>query len=145
MFWTTEKSPYQNSCRPTRISKPSLWLAGSTAPDKPHYSDFIINAMVSQTIDVSIVGWAICSGADQRKHQSSALLAFVLGIHRWPVNSLHKGPVTRKMFPFDDVIMRRHLKKSLPPNTDGLFSSWRLKWNRLMFRLVFIVRWHKYM
>ena len=28
------------------------------------------------------------------------------GIHRWPVNSLHKLPVTRKMFPFDDVIMQ---------------------------------------
>ena len=42
---------------------------------------------------------------NQRKHQSSASLAFVRGIHRWPVNSLHKGPVTRKMFPFDDVIM----------------------------------------
>ena len=27
------------------------------------------------------------------------------GIHRWLVNSPHKGPVTRKMFPFDDVIM----------------------------------------
>ena len=40
-----------------------------------------------------------------RKHQSSALLAFVRGIHRWPLNSPHKGPVTRKMFPFDAVIM----------------------------------------
>ena len=47
------------------------------------------------------------SGADQRKHQSSASLAFVRGIHRWPVNSPHKGPVTRKMFPFDDIIMVR--------------------------------------
>ena len=28
------------------------------------------------------------------------------GIHRWPVNSPHKGPVTRKMIPFDDVIMQ---------------------------------------
>ena len=37
-------------------------------------------------------------GADQRKHQSSASLAFV----RWPVNSPYKGPVARKMFPFDD-------------------------------------------
>ena len=46
-------------------------------------------------------------GADQRKHQSSASLAFVRGIHRWPVNSPHKGPVTRKMFPFDDVIILR--------------------------------------
>ena len=40
-----------------------------------------------------------------KKNQSSASLAFVRGIHRWPVNSLHKGPVMRKMFPFDDVIM----------------------------------------
>ena len=31
-------------------------------------------------------------------------LAFVSGIHRWPVNSPHRGPVTRTMFPFDDVI-----------------------------------------
>ena len=44
--------------------------------------------------------------ADQRKHQSSATLAFVRGIHRGPVNSPHKWPITRKMFPFDDVIMR---------------------------------------
>ena len=34
-----------------------------------------------------------------------APLAFVRGIHQWPVNSPHKGPATRKMFPFDDVIM----------------------------------------
>ena len=33
-------------------------------------------------------------------------LPFVWEIHRWPVNSPHKGPVTRKMFPFEDVIMR---------------------------------------
>ena len=43
-------------------------------------------------------------GVDQRKHQSSASLAFVWGIHRGPVTSPHKGPVTQKMFPFDDVI-----------------------------------------
>ena len=48
---------------------------------------------------------AFIQDADQRKHQSSASLAFVRGIHRWPMNSLHKGPVTRKMFPFDDVFM----------------------------------------
>ena len=42
---------------------------------------------------------------DRRKYQSSASLALVWGIHQWPVNSPHKGPVTRKMFPFDDVIM----------------------------------------
>ena len=43
----------------------------------------------------------------QWKHQSSALLAFVRGIHRWPVNSPHKGPVTGKIFPFYDFIMLR--------------------------------------
>ena len=42
-----------------------------------------------------------------KKRQSSASLAFVRGIHRWPVNSPHKGPVTRKMFPFDDVITNK--------------------------------------
>ena len=45
------------------------------------------------------------SDADQRNHQSSASLAFVRGINRGPMNSPHKRPVTRKMFPFDDVIM----------------------------------------
>ena len=45
----------------------------------------------------------ICSDVGQRKHQISASLAFVWGIHRWPVNSPHKWLVTRKMLPFDDV------------------------------------------
>ena len=44
-----------------------------------------------------------------KKTQSSASLAFVSGIHRWPVNSPHKGPVTRKMFLFDDIIVRKAL------------------------------------
>ena len=47
----------------------------------------------------------VYSGADLRKHKSSTSLAFVRGIHQWLVISLHKGPVTRKMFLFDDVIM----------------------------------------
>ena len=48
----------------------------------------------------------VYSGADQRKYLSSASLAFLLGFHRWPVNSPHKWSVTREMFPFDDVIMK---------------------------------------
>ena len=40
-----------------------------------------------------------------KKHRSSASLAFVWRIHRCPVYSPHKWPVTRKMFPFDDVII----------------------------------------
>ena len=61
--------------------------------------------MSSQTTSLTIVYSTICSGLDQRKHQSSTSLAFVPGIHRGPVNFLHKWPVMRKMFPFDDVIM----------------------------------------
>ena len=68
-----------------------------------HYSDVIIGALASQITGVSIVYSSFCSGADQRKHQSSASVAFVRGIHWWPVNYPHKGPATRKMFPFDDV------------------------------------------
>ena len=69
------------------------------------YGDVIMSTMASQITSVSTVYSTVCSNADQRKHQSSAPLAFVRGIHRWPGNSPHKGPVTRKTFPFDDVIM----------------------------------------
>ena len=47
----------------------------------------------------------IYSGADQRKLQNSASLAFVRGIHQSALNSQHNGPITRKMFPLDDVII----------------------------------------
>ena len=63
-----------------------------------------MGAIASQT-SLVIVYSTVYSDADQSKHQSSASLAFVRGIHRGPVNSPHKWPVTRKMFPFDDVIM----------------------------------------
>ena len=61
--------------------------------------------MASQITSRAIVYSTVYTGADQRKHKSSASLAFVWGIHRGPVNSPHKWPVTGKMFPFDDVIM----------------------------------------
>ena len=64
-----------------------------------------MGAMASQSTSLTIVYSTVKSEADQRKQQSSASLAFVRGIHRGPVNSPHKWPVTRKMFPFDDVIM----------------------------------------
>ena len=70
-----------------------------------YYGDVLMSAMVSQITNLTIVCATIYSGVDQRKHQSSVSLAFVWGIHRRPVNSPHKGPVARKMFPFDDLIM----------------------------------------
>ena len=64
-----------------------------------------MGAIASQITSLTIVYQIVYSDAGQRKHQSSASLALVRGIHRGPVNSTHKGPATRKMFPFDDVIM----------------------------------------
>ena len=78
-----------------------FWLA-----PKKHYDDVIIGAIVFQITSLTIVYSTVYSRADQSKHQSSASLAFVWGIHRGPVNSPHKWPVTRKMFPFDEVIMK---------------------------------------
>ena len=65
----------------------------------------MMSAMASQIISITSVYSTVYPGADQRKHQSSASLTFVMGIHRWPSISPHIGPVTWKMLPFDDVFM----------------------------------------
>ena len=72
----------------------SFWWWGHSY----HYGDDIMGKMASQITSLTIVYSAVYSGADQRKHQSSSSLAFVRRIHRGPVNSPHKWPVTRKMF-----------------------------------------------
>ena len=84
-----------------------------------HYNDVIMGAVASQITSLTSVYPTVYSGADQRKLQRSASLAFVRGIHRSPVNSPHKWPVTRKMFPFDDVIMLISTHQSM--------SSWWLQ------------------
>ena len=76
-----------------------------------HYGDVVMGRVASQITSLTIVYLTVYSGADQIKNQSSASLAFVRGIHRGPVNSPHKWPVMRKMFPFDDVIMFRFTKQ----------------------------------
>ena len=62
---------------------------------RSHYGDVIMSAIASQITSLTIVYSTVYSDADQRKHQSSASLAFVWGIHRGPVNSPHKWPVLR--------------------------------------------------
>ena len=100
-----------------------------------HYSDVIMSTMASQITSLSIVCTTVCSGADQRKHQSSTSLAFVRGIHRWPVNSPHKWPVTWKMFPFDDFVMGG-TKKARETGSTHL-----LEWRRLLpLSLVIIIK-----
>ena len=70
-----------------------------------HYNDVILSTMASQIISLTINYSTVYSDANQRKHQSSASLAFVRVIHRWPGISPQKGPETRKMLSLDDVIM----------------------------------------
>ena len=91
--------------------------------DTLHYDDVIMGTIASQITSLTIVYSTVYSGADQSKHQSSASLAFVWGIHRGPVNSTHKWPVTRKMFPFDDVIMWKLLWKKIE-NMWPFCSKW---------------------
>ena len=70
-----------------------------------HYCDVIMGAMTSQITSLTIVYSIVYSGADKIKLQSSASLAFVWEIHRLPVNSPHKWPVTQKMFQFDVIML----------------------------------------
>ena len=70
-----------------------------------HYDDVIMTMLASQITRLTVVYSIVYSGVNQRKHQSSASLAFVREIHRGPGNFPHKWPVTREMFPFYDVIM----------------------------------------
>ena len=105
--------------------------------DPYHFNDVIKSAIACQITSLTIVHSTVNSGADQRKHQSSVSLVFVWIIHRWSVNSPHKWPVTRKMFPFDDVIItcgaieaypsgqreRNCLCEGYPPVTNGFPSQ----------------------
>ena len=93
-----------------------------------------MGSIASQITSLTIVYSTVYSDADQRNYQSSASLAFVRGIHRRPVNSPHKWPVTRKMYPFDDVIMDLcdwHHKGQLGTVTRKMFpfvtSSWEVQ------------------
>ena len=58
---------------------------------KDHYNDVIMSVMASQITGILIIYSTVCSGPDQRKHQSSASLDPVRGIHRWPVILCTKG------------------------------------------------------
>ena len=80
-----------------------------------HYNDVIMSAVEPEITGVSIVCSTVCSGAHQRKH-----LAFVRGIHRWLVDSPHKGSVTRKCFHLmtslckDALVPVQHLNIAYP-------------------------------
>ena len=101
----------------------SDWVSSGNRP--LHHSDVIMSAMVSKITGVSFVCPTIYWGSYQRKHQSSASLVFVMGIHRSPAASLPKGPVTRKMFSFDDVIMTQCNAETVVNIYRLLYAAWR--------------------
>ena len=92
-----KRTSISSNCGITGCCFPGQWVM--------HYNDVIMSTVASQITSLQIVYSSFYSDADQRKHQSCASLAFVRGFHQWPVNSPQKGPVTRKMFPFDDASM----------------------------------------
>ena len=81
---------YSTHWKPEKCHDANLLVISGT-----HYCEVIMGAIASQITNLTIVYSIVYSDADQRKHQSSASLAFVRGIYRGPVNSPHKRPVTR--------------------------------------------------
>ena len=114
-------------------------MCGSVMQTKSHLRKLLymqdthmLITIASQITDISIIYSTVCSGADQGKIQSSASLAFVRGIHRWPVISPQKGSVTRKMFPFEGVIMKVNfatILDSIYAETTVKFQSDWTVWN----------------
>ena len=101
-------------------------ITGATIPLNTHYDDVIMTMLASQITSLAVVYSIVYSGVNQRKHQSSASLAFVREIHRGPVNFPHKWPVTRKMFPFDDVIMSFWLLKHVFAECEAFCLSYHV-------------------
>ena len=89
------------------------YMAAPVAPEAGYrchilvvqYNNVKTSVLAPQMTSLTILYSTVYSGAQQRNHQSSASLASVRGIHRWPVNSPYKGPQTWKILPFDDVLM----------------------------------------
>ena len=119
-----------------KLSQNHFWVLGQTSWISLSLQWRQISAMASQITSLMIVYSTVYSGADQRKRQNSASLVFVRGRHRWPVVSPHKGPVTRKMFPFDDVIMRWMEQKLL--KRQNLLQRNRYEGNYFNFKNIII-------
>ena len=121
------KRCHKPECSPSdQISWLCSWGWVTYTPAFRHYSDVIMTMMASQITNLTFFCSIVYSGADQRKYYSSASLAFVRGIHRGPVNSPHKGPVSWEMFPIDDVIMIhvRQVNSSVSITRPQIFISY---------------------
>ena len=86
-----------------------------------HHNDVLMSTKACQITSLTIVLSTVYSGANERKHQSSASLEYVRGIHRWPMNSPHLVPVMQKMSAFDVIckvmaILRSQCVNSMKSN-----------------------------
>ena len=111
---TKKESPQQNERFRVWGIKACVWLSLCVGKhimrriprnDVFHHNDVLMGAIAFQITSLTIVYLTVYSNADQRKHQSSASLAFVRGIHRRPVNSPHKWPVTHNV----SIWLRHHV------------------------------------
>ena len=92
-LWSSLNKRIQEYASPISALWPFWWIVyylkanpiGGDVQNEPHYNDVITSAVASQITSLTIVYSTVYSGADQRKYQSSASLAFVRGIHQWPV------------------------------------------------------------
>ena len=92
-----------------------------------------MDTMASQITSLTIVCAAVSSRRGSKKTSNLRITGLCVGIHRSPVNSQHKGPGTRKMFPFDDVIMLAVLSAVwlIDPHFDwGLWTNWSADWSQ---------------
>ena len=99
---------------------------------RKHHDDVIMSAIASQITSLTIVYSAIYSGADQRKHQSPASLAFVRGIHRDRTKGQQRGKCFHLMT--SSWLANSHVPRT--PNTS--VSGWNghvWVWNRLQMQL----------
>ena len=107
-----------------------LYLVGTV---RRHYNDVIMSIIASRVTGISIVCSTVCSCADQRKHHSSNSMAFARRIQRWAVDSPHKWPLTRKIVPFDDVIITRGQCISIYGAMDLVQYSTVCRWTVWLF------------
>ena len=84
-------------------------------PYPPHYNDVIMGEIASQITSLTIVFSTVYSDADKKNPSQLRVTGLCAGNSPGPVNSPHKWPVTRKMFPFSDVIMLCHFIATGPP------------------------------
>ena len=74
-----------------------------------------MTTIASQITSLTIVYPIVYSDAGQKKTSKLRVTGLCVGKSPGPVNSPHKGPVTRKMFPFDDVIMLIYMHVTIHP------------------------------